>query len=100
MPPVGGRCTRHARGNHGMTTPVRAGLPSQPPLERPTVADQVTQRIIALVQAGNLRAGDQLPSESDLAAAFHISRPSVREGLKMLRVLGVLETRQGGRYSV
>jgi len=75
-------------------------LPDQPPLERRTVADQVAQRIIALVKSGNLRAGDRLPSESELASAFNISRPSVREGLKMLRILGVTESQQGGRYYI
>jgi len=75
-------------------------LPNQAPIERLTVGDQVVQRIIALVKSGNLRAGDKLPSEVELATAFSISRPSVREGLKMLRVLGVTETRQGGRYYI
>ena len=75
-------------------------LSEQEPLERRTVADQVAQRIITLVKSGNLRAGDRLPTENELAAAFHISRPSVREGLKMLRILGVTESRQGGRYYV
>lgn len=75
-------------------------LPGQEPLERRTVADQVAHRIISLVKSGNLRAGDRLPSEAELAAAFNISRPSVREGLKMLRILGVTESRQGGRYYI
>lgn len=75
-------------------------LAGQQPLERRTVADQVVQRVIALVKSGNLRAGDRLPTETELAQAFHISRPSVREGLKMLRILGVTESRQGGRYYV
>jgi len=70
------------------------------PLDRQTVPDQVAQRIIALVKSGNLRAGDKLPPETELASAFQISRPSVREGLKMLRMLGVVESQQGGRYYV
>jgi len=83
-----------------VTDPGLFALPNQEPLERRTVADQVAQRIIALVKSGNLRAGDKLPSEAELAAAFNISRPSVREGLKMLRILGVTESRQGGRYYI
>lgn len=84
----------------GVADPGPFALPSQQPLDRPTVADQVAQRIMALVKSGNLRAGDKLPSEGELAAAFNISRPSVREGLKMLRILGVAESRQGGRYYI
>ena len=75
-------------------------LVSPAPLERRTVPDQLAQRIIGLVKSGNLRAGDKLPSESELAAAFHISRPSVREALKMLCMLGVAESQQGGRYYI
>jgi GntR family transcriptional repressor for pyruvate dehydrogenase complex len=77
-----------------------APLSEQEPVERRTVADEVVQRIINLVKSGNLRAGDRLPTENELATAFQISRPSVREGLKMLRILGVTESRQGGRYYV
>lgn len=78
----------------------RLGLSSPEPLERRTVPDQLAHRIISLVKSGNLKAGDKLPSETELASAFQISRPSVREALKMLRMLGVTESRQGGRYYI
>jgi len=76
------------------------GLATPAPLERRTVPDQLAHRIISLVKSGNLKAGDKLPSETELASAFQISRPSVREALKMLRMLEVAESRQGGRYYI
>lgn len=77
-----------------------AGLAAPAPLERRTVSDQLAERIMSLVKSGNLKAGDKLPSETELATAFQISRPSVREALKMLRMLEVAESRQGGRYYI
>ena len=69
-------------------------------LKRPSIAEQVTDRILAMVKSGNLRAGDRLPTEAQMGVAFGISRPPLREALKALTLIGVLESRQGGRYSV
>ena len=69
-------------------------------LERRSIAEQVASRILALVKSGNLKSGDRLPTEQQMAVALGISRPALREALKALTVLGVLESRQGGRYTV
>ncbi|MCB1498344.1 MAG: FadR family transcriptional regulator [Bauldia sp.] len=69
-------------------------------LERRSIAEQVANRILALVKSGNLKTGDKLPTEQQMAVALGISRPALREALKALTVLGVLESRQGGRYTV
>ena len=69
-------------------------------LKRSSIAEQVTDRILAMVKSGNLRAGDRLPTEAQMCVAFGISRPPLREALKALTLIGVLESRQGGRYSV
>jgi GntR family transcriptional repressor for pyruvate dehydrogenase complex len=53
-------------------------------------------RILGLVTAGNLEAGDQLPPERKLAETFNVSRPTLREAIRALAVLGVLEIRHGG----
>jgi GntR family transcriptional regulator, transcriptional repressor for pyruvate dehydrogenase complex len=60
------------------------------------VAGQVSDRILGLLRAGNLRAGDQLPPERDLALSLGVSRPSVREAMRGLQILGVVKTRHGG----
>jgi DNA-binding FadR family transcriptional regulator len=66
------------------------------PIERQPAAEQVARRILALVQSGSLRAGDQLPAERELASILGVSRPVVREALRGLSILGVIKARQGG----
>ena len=60
------------------------------------MAEQVADRILGLVHGGSLRPGDQLPPERDLAVTLGVSRPSLREAMRGLQLLGVLKARQGG----
>ena len=69
-------------------------------LERRSIAEQVANRIMAMIKSGNLKSGDRLPTEQQMTIAFGISRPPLREALKALTLMGVLESRQGGRYTV
>ena len=71
-----------------------------PALERRSIAEQVADRILGMVKSGNLRPGDKLPTEAQMSVAIGISRPPLREALKALTIMGVLESRQGGRYTV
>jgi len=67
---------------------------------RRPISEQVANRFLAMIKSGNLRAGDRLPTEQQMTLAFGISRPPLREALKALTLMGVLESRQGGRYTV
>jgi DNA-binding FadR family transcriptional regulator len=69
-------------------------------LERRSIAEQVANRIMGMIKSGNLKSGDRLPTEQQMCIAFGISRPPLREALKALTLMGVLESRQGGRYTV
>lgn len=69
-------------------------------LERRSIAEQVATRIMAMIKSGNLKSGDRLPTEQQMTIAFGISRPPLREALKALTLMGVLVSRQGGRYTV
>ena len=69
-------------------------------LERRSISEQVANRILAMIKSGNLKSGDQLPTEAQMTVAFSISRPPLREALKALIIMGVLDSRQGGRYTV
>ncbi|HVW92417.1 MAG TPA: FCD domain-containing protein [Devosia sp.] len=69
-------------------------------LERRSISEQVANRILAMIKSGNLRPGERLPTEQQMGIAFGISRPPLREALKALTLMGVLESRQGGRYTV
>lgn len=66
------------------------------PILRESVAEQVAQRILDMVTARALKPGDQLPPERDMAEALGVSRPSVREAIRGLAILGVVQSRQGG----
>ncbi len=60
------------------------------------VAQTVVNRVLDLIRTGMLRAGDRLPSERNLIEILDISRPSLREALRALSILGVVDTRHGG----
>lgn len=69
------------------------------PLERRSVPDVVAERIAAEIESGTLRPGDRLPSEPELARQFHVGRSSLREAIRKLHTLGVLEVVRGrGTY--
>jgi GntR family transcriptional repressor for pyruvate dehydrogenase complex len=70
------------------------------PLTRKPVAERVANRLLELIRSGNLRAGDKLPTENELGAAMHVSRPVIREALRSLSIMGIVESRQGGRCYV
>lgn len=81
--------TRFARDDVGGSTD--APLRSQ--------TDVVMHGIKTMITEGRLVAGSRLPIEKDLAVELGISRGSLREGVRALCAMGVLETRQGdGTY--
>ena len=69
-------------------------------LRRSPISEQVTNRVLAMIKSGNLKSGDRLPTEQQMCVAFGISRPPLREALKALTLMGLLESRQGGRYTI
>lgn len=59
------------------------------------VADVVAERIEKLIVDGVLKAGQALPSERRLTEKLGVSRTAVREGMKLLRARGIIETTHG-----
>lgn len=57
--------------------------------------DVVITGIKRMLSSRRLRPGDRLPVEKDLAAELQVSRGSLREGVRALSTMGILETRQG-----
>lgn len=57
--------------------------------------DVVLQGIKAMIIDGHLNAGSRLPVEKDLTEQLGVSRGALREGIRALCIMGVLETRQG-----
>jgi GntR family transcriptional repressor for pyruvate dehydrogenase complex len=66
---------------------------------RDALPDQIAARLIDLITERQLKAGDRLPPERELAASMGVSRSSLREALRALAMLGVAEMRHGdGTY--
>lgn len=63
------------------------------------VYQHVIEQIQNMVMSGELKKGDKLPSERVLSDELGVSRTSIREALRALEVMGLLESRQGkGNY--
>lgn len=66
------------------------------PLKKAGLTELLVARVLGMVTAGTLKPGDQLPAERKLAETFDVSRPTLREAIRALAVLGVVEVRHGG----
>ncbi len=66
------------------------------PIRRDRLYQGIVAQIEGLLERGEIKPGDQLPPERQLAEQFQVSRASVREALRSLELLGVVETRAGG----
>lgn len=64
-------------------------------VEATTTRERVVDHVRRLIQKGDLRPGDRLPGERDLAVELGLSRPSVRSGLEALEAMGVVVSRRG-----
>ncbi len=56
---------------------------------------QVASTIMGSIMSGKYKPGERLPSERDLAVAFKVSRPTIREAMIALEIRGLAETRHG-----
>ena len=75
------------------------GLESLMPIRKISYFQEVVYRFEELLRTGALKPGQKLPPESELAKSFQVSRPTLREALKALNLLGLLVSRTGdGTY--
>ena len=67
--------------------------------EDKSIGGRARDAIIELIAREELSAGDKLPSEEEMSALFNISRPTLREALKLLEQEGLIWTKHGrGRF--
>lgn len=64
-------------------------------MERTTVSHQVAVRLLDLMLKGELKPGQKLPSERDLAASLGVGRPAVREALSALQMMQAVVIKRG-----
>lgn len=66
------------------------------PLERTPVSVQAAQAVRDMIIAGELKPGQALPPERQLAQLLQISRPTLRQALSALAAMNIVESRHGG----
>jgi len=68
-------------------------------LRRDNLSQLVLENIEASIRDGKFKPGCMLPSEKDMSDMYNVGKSSVREAIKMLQVLGVVDSFQGrGTY--
>ncbi len=65
------------------------------PVTRTSLSDEIVAQIIDLISRDVLKPGDRLPPERELCKQFDVGRTSLREALRSLAVMGILEGRVG-----
>ena len=84
------------RWSDQLTISERAVAFSFTKIERTTVSEQIIEQIKKEILSGGFKDGDKLPSERALAETFQVSRPALREALRALEYVGIIETQPGG----
>jgi DNA-binding FadR family transcriptional regulator len=65
------------------------------PVVATSVTKQIAEQIRESIFAGHLKADDRLPTEHELADQFSVSRPTIREALKLLAAQNLIRSRRG-----
>ncbi len=73
---------------HGDSTLLKA-------VKKTRVSEEIVEQIYALVRSGDLSPGDRLPPERELALQLGVSRPSVREAMRLMDTKGLVVVRPG-----
>jgi GntR family transcriptional repressor for pyruvate dehydrogenase complex len=68
-------------------------------VEKKRAYEDIVQQVSSLIEGGKLKQGDQLPSERELTEIFKVSRTTVREAIRTLESMKLLQCRPGnGTY--
>ncbi|MFD5078091.1 FadR/GntR family transcriptional regulator [Streptomyces sp. NPDC058371] len=67
---------------------------------RGRVADQIVEDLREQILSGALPDGSRLPAERELAASYDVSGPTIREAIRVLTAMGLVNTRNGSRATV
>jgi GntR family transcriptional repressor for pyruvate dehydrogenase complex len=70
------------------------------PLKKMRLYEEVAEQIKQAIFTGQLEPGDRLPSERDLSKIFNTGRPTIREALRTLSLMGLIEVNTGAKGSI
>jgi GntR family transcriptional repressor for pyruvate dehydrogenase complex len=94
-PTVGRTKTSQRSASHGRARARKVAGSLGVPLGKDSIVSVVLTRIKEALLRKTLKPGDYLPSETELTRTFGVSKSSVREAVKMLQAMGVVEVRRG-----
>ena len=84
------------------TTTKRQGHPAKPvsrkefrAIHKTRVSEDIIEQVRDLIASGRLKPGDRLPAEREFAQTLSVSRSAVREAIRALESLGIVEARPG-----
>ena len=66
-----------------------------PSIKRNNISSEIAEIITNLILTGELNPGDKLPTELEFTQQLGVGRNSLREAIKMLTFIGILEIRRG-----
>lgn len=67
------------------------------PIKTRRIFEEICDSIREKLVSGELKAGDRLPSERELSEMFHVSRTALREAIRSLEIVGIVELRKGSK---
>lgn len=67
------------------------------PLKKARLYEEIVDHIKGLIIEGKLKPSDRLPSEREPACQFNVGRPTVREAIRTLSLMGLVEVNAGQR---
>lgn len=65
------------------------------PIQRRAISDEIVDQLVDLISRNELKPGERLPAERDLCVQFGVGRTTLREALRSLATLGIIEGRVG-----
>src|SRR4051794_40708045 len=69
------------------------------PVEKKSLVIELTTKLMEYIFSGSIQPGEKLPAERQLSESLGVGRSAIREAIKALTVLGILEVKQGyGTY--
>lgn len=70
------------------------------PIQKRKLAEDVRERLLEMIESGELRPGDVLPSEREMMDGLGVGRPAIREAMQALERAGLIQIRHGERARV
>ena len=69
-------------------------------IQRSRLYEEIAEQIKRAIRSGELKPGDRLPSERELSETFDVGRPAIREALRSLSAMDLIEVNMGKKGSV